>query len=50
MSFSYDKFLRPLTDTDTNIQILDNNGHIVHTVNPFSISSPMISCCYGTYK
>ena len=26
MSYSWDKFLRPLSSTDTNIQIMDNNG------------------------
>jgi hypothetical protein len=37
MSYSPDKFLRPLTSSDRNIQILDDNGVITYTINPFSI-------------
>lgn len=37
VSYSYDKFLRPLTDTDRNIKILDNNGIVNFTIDPFSI-------------
>lgn len=43
MSYSYDKFLRPLTTTDRNIQIIDNNGIVNYTVNPFSVLDIMIS-------
>lgn len=43
MNFTYNKFLRPLTESDTSIQILDDSGSIVYTINPFAISSPIIS-------
>jgi hypothetical protein len=37
MIYSPDKFLRPLTSSDRNIQILDDNGVITYTINPFAI-------------
>lgn len=37
MSYSYDKFLRPITTTDRNIQIVNNDGIIDFTINPFSV-------------
>ena len=37
MSYSWDKFLRPLATTDTNVQVLDNNGVVTYTINPFSV-------------
>ncbi len=43
MSYSYDKFLRPITSTDVNIQILDDNGNIIYTVKPFSIVSSLVN-------
>lgn len=43
MSYSYDKFLRPITTTDKNIQIIDNTGIVKYTINPFSIVNVMIS-------
>lgn len=43
MSFSYDKFLRPLTSTDNEIHIFDNDGNLVHNINPYQISSSIIS-------
>ena len=43
MSYSYDRFLRPITSTDRNIQILDNTGIIKYTINPFSIVDSMVS-------
>ena len=43
MSYSYDRFLRPITSTDRNIQILDNTGIIKYTINPFSVVESMVS-------
>lgn len=43
MSYSWDKFLRPLSATDTNIQILDNSGVATYTINPFAILNALIS-------
>ena len=37
MIFSWDKFIRPLSGNDTNIQILDNLGVSRYTINPFSV-------------
>jgi len=37
MIFSWDKFIRPLSGNDTNIQILDNLGIARYTINPFSV-------------
>ena len=37
MSFSYEKFLRPLRDTDKTIRVYDNNNLPVHTINPFAV-------------
>jgi hypothetical protein len=43
MIYSWDKFLKPLSDTDTNIQIMDNNGNVTYTINPYSIINVQIS-------
>ena len=43
MSFSYNKFLRPLTTTDTNVKILDDSGVIKFNINPFSVVNVMVS-------
>lgn len=43
MSYSYDKFLKPLTSTDVNIQILDNGGVIKFTIEPFSVINTMVN-------
>ena len=43
MSYSWDKFLKPLSDTDTNIRILDNNNVVTHTINPFVILNVLIN-------
>lgn len=43
MSYSWDKFLRPLSSTDTNIQILDNGGVATHTINPYAIVNVLIN-------
>jgi len=41
--FSYDRFLRPITTSDNNIQVLDNTGSVVYTINPFSVGSTKVS-------
>lgn len=43
MSYSYDKFLRPITSTDRNIQIMNSDGVVKYTVNPYSVINVMIS-------
>jgi hypothetical protein len=43
MSFTYNNFLRPLAISDTTIHILDDSGVVVYTINPFSVSSTMVS-------
>lgn len=42
MSYSYDTFLKP-TANNTYLEILDTDLNVVYTINPRSISSPMIS-------
>jgi hypothetical protein len=39
MSFSFDKFLRPITPTDRNIKIYEDNGILKYTINPFHIKN-----------
>jgi hypothetical protein len=39
MSFSFDKFLRPITATDRNIKIYEDNGILKYTINPFHIKN-----------
>lgn len=43
MSYIYDNFLKPISQGDRNLQILDSTGIIVHTVNPFSIIETSVS-------
>lgn len=38
MNYSVNKFLKPLAETDRNVQIWNNAGIIKFTVNPFSVS------------
>ena len=37
MSYSYDKFLRPVTTSDRSIKILDDTNDIKYTIDPFVI-------------
>ena len=37
MSYSYDKFLKPLSSTDRNILIKDNSGIVKYSIEPFSV-------------
>ena len=39
MNFSYDRFLKPLTDTDKNIKIYDNNNVVKYIINPNNVRS-----------
>lgn len=43
MSYSWDKFLKPLSETDTNIQVQDNKGIVTHTINPYAILNVLIN-------
>ena len=37
MSYSLNRFLRPLKNTDKTIRIFDDRNYPVHTINPFSV-------------
>lgn len=37
MSYSFNRFLKPLNETDKTIKIYDNRNYPVHTINPFSV-------------
>jgi hypothetical protein len=39
MSYSYDKFLRPITESDKSIKILDDTNDIKYTIDPFVITN-----------
>ncbi len=43
MSYNYQNFLRPIFENSRNIQILDSNGVIKYTINPFFIINTMVS-------
>lgn len=43
MSYSYNKFLRPITSSDKNIKILDDTNDIKYTIDPFAIQNVSIS-------
>ena len=43
MSYSYNKFLRPITSSDKSIKILDNTNDIKYTIDPFAIQNVSIS-------
>jgi hypothetical protein len=43
MSYSYDKFLRPITESDKSIKILDNTNDIKYTINPFIITNTSVN-------
>ena len=42
MIYSWDKFLRPLATTDTNIQIMNNSGIVTQTINPYAVINILI--------
>jgi hypothetical protein len=43
MVYKWDSFLKPLADGDTVIQILDNNGLVKHSIDPFSVINTFIN-------
>jgi hypothetical protein len=43
MSYNYNNFLRKISPSDRNIQVLDSTGVIKYTINPFSIINIMVS-------
>ena len=43
MSYSYNKFLRPITSSDKSIKILDDTNDIKYTIDPFAIQNVSIS-------
>ena len=43
MSYSYDRYIKPLAPTDTNLHIVDNDNIIKYTLNPFSILNVLVS-------
>jgi hypothetical protein len=43
MNFSLDKFLKPISNSDRNIQIYNNSGVVQFTINPFSVTRLNIS-------
>jgi len=43
MSYTYDTFLKPLSGTDTKIQIVDTNGTVTHIIDPFTVVNSMYS-------
>lgn len=43
MNFSFDRFLKPLTSSDKNIKIYDNNNVVKYIINPFNVKTLNIS-------
>ena len=43
MSYSYDRYIKPLASTDTNLHIVDNDDIIKYTLNPFSILNVLVN-------
>ena len=43
MSYSWDKFIKPVTSTDTNVQIIDNLGKVNFTINPFAVVNVFVN-------
>lgn len=37
MGYSFNRFLKPLNESDKTIKIYDNRNYPVHTINPFSV-------------
>lgn len=49
-TYTYNTFLNQYTDTDSNLQIIDTDGVIKFTINPYSILTTMISNNLLTFK
>ena len=43
MSYSFNRFLKTLNESDTKIKIYDNRNYPVYTINPFSILQTYVS-------
>lgn len=43
MSYSYDKFLKPLSSSEKNIKIIDNDNNLIYTIDPFSINNTSVA-------
>jgi hypothetical protein len=43
MNFRFDRFLKPLTSSDKNIKIYDNNNIVKYIINPFNVKTLNIS-------
>ncbi len=49
-TYTYDTFLSQYTDTDSNVQIIDTDGVVKYTINPYSILTTMITNNLLTFK
>ena len=49
-TYTYNTFLNQYTDTDSTLQIVDTDGVIKFTINPYSILTTMISNNLLTFK
>jgi len=43
MGYSYNRFLKPLSETDKTIKVYDDRNYPVYTINPFSVLSTYIN-------
>ena len=43
MTFTYDSFLRPSTNSDKKIIIQDPSGRVIHTINPYAVINTFVS-------
>lgn len=43
MTFTIDKFLKPINQGDKNIIIYDDNGKVIHTINPYSVINTFVN-------
>lgn len=43
MVYKWDSFLKPIAEGDTVIQILDNNGLVKYSIDPFSVINTFIN-------
>ena len=49
-TYTYDTFLNQYTDTDSTLQIVDTDGVVKFTINPYSILTTMITNNLVTFK
>ncbi len=43
MRYSWDKFLRPFSMNDVNVQVMNDDGVVTHTINPSTILNVMVN-------